>query len=60
MAYKRLIKKIQSIKAYYLQEIETVDIIFLKDIIFLFSCVLMLGLSAMFIILLMEVFIWMK
>ena len=60
MAYKRLIKKIQSIKAYYLQEIKTIDTILIKDLAFLFGCVLMIVLSFMFTILLTEALLWTK
>jgi len=60
MAYKRIGEALQSFKAYYLQEIKTVDRIFLKDIAFLFGCILMLILSTMFILLLFEVLLWMK
>ena len=60
MAYKRLGEALQGFKAYYLQKIKAIDKIFLKDMAFLFGCILMLILSAMFIILIMEVLLWMK
>ena len=60
MAYKRISKAIQSFKENYLQEVETIDTVYVKDIMFLLGCILMLVLSFMFIILLCEVFIWIK
>mgnify|MGYP003130967464 CR=1 FL=1 len=60
MAYKRISKAIQSFKSYYLQEIEVIDTIYMKDVMFLVGCILMLVLSFMFIILLWEIFLWIK
>jgi hypothetical protein len=60
MAYKRFIKKIQSFKTHYLQEVKTIDMILIKDLAFLFGCIVMIALSFMFTILLMEVLLWMK
>ena len=55
MAYKRISKAIQRFKENYLQEVETIDKVYWKDVYILIGYFLMMGLIFMFFIQLWEI-----